>query len=161
MTKSVRGISAPHSAPSSKYAVLRSGRSGDTNLCRMTGVTLHSHVHCKETEARTSSGPLFCSVKPYSHTMTIRVSSSQKWPPSKVAVLRSGCSQKSTHAGTSLIRNRPTLGPCRRPMPMAFWWSLGGGRFLMNGLRYRVTVTLYGTGYGPSGDLRVISSGHL
>ena len=32
--------------------------------------------------------------------------------------------------GTSLIRNRPTLGPYRRPKPVALWWSLGGSGFL-------------------------------
>ena len=39
----------------------------------MTGVTLHGHVHYKEIQARTCSGPLFSSVKPYSRTMSICV----------------------------------------------------------------------------------------
>ena len=34
--------------------------------------------------------------------------------------------------GTSLIRNRPTLGPYSRPMPRALWLSEGGWRFLMS-----------------------------
>ena len=37
--------------------------SGDTTPCKMTGVTLHSHVHYKEIKARTCSGPLFSSVQ--------------------------------------------------------------------------------------------------
>ena len=39
--------------------------SGDTTPCRITGVTLHSHVHYKEIYARTCSGPLRSSVKPH------------------------------------------------------------------------------------------------
>ena len=31
------------------------------------------------------------------------------------------------YRGTSLIRNRPLLGPFSRAMPGALWWSLGGG----------------------------------
>ena len=27
------------------------------------------------------------------------------------------------YRGTSLTRNRPTLGPYSRPMPRALWWS--------------------------------------
>ena len=38
--------------------------SGDTTPCRMTGVTLHSHVHYKEIYARTCSGPGL--ISPYS-----------------------------------------------------------------------------------------------
>ena len=34
--------------------------------------------------------------------------------------------------GTSLIRNILSPRPCSRPMHMALWWSLGGGRFLMS-----------------------------
>ena len=33
--------------------------------------------------------------------------------------------------GTSLIRNNPPLGPYRRPMPRALWWSKRGRLFLM------------------------------
>ena len=36
--------------------------------------------------------------------------------------------------GTSLRRNRPTLGPYSRPMPRALWLSLGGGLLLMSEL---------------------------
>ena len=35
------------------------------------------------------------------------------------------------YRGTALIRNRPPLGPCSRPMPGALWCSQRGGRFLM------------------------------
>ena len=31
------------------------------------------------------------------------------------------------YRGTSLIRNRPRLGPYSRTMPKALWWSKGGG----------------------------------
>ena len=31
---------------------------------------------------------------------------------------------------TSLIRNRPTLGPYSRTIPRTPWWSWGGGWFL-------------------------------
>jgi hypothetical protein len=37
------------------------GDSGDTALCRMTGVTLHSHIHYTEIEVHTCSGLLFSS----------------------------------------------------------------------------------------------------
>ena len=53
---------------SAKCHPLKVTPSGDTTPCRMTGVTLHSHVHYTEIYARTCSGPLFSSVKPYSHT---------------------------------------------------------------------------------------------
>ena len=43
---------------------------GDTTPCRMTGVTLHSHVRYKDINVRTCCGPLFSSVDLYSHTMT-------------------------------------------------------------------------------------------
>jgi len=43
--------------------------SGDTTPCKMTGVTLHSHVHYKEISARTCSGPLISSVKPQSYSV--------------------------------------------------------------------------------------------
>jgi len=33
---------------------------------------------------------------------------------------------------TSLIRKRTPLGPYRRPVPRALWWSWGGWRFLMS-----------------------------
>ena len=46
---------------------------GDTSPCRMTAVTLHSHVRYKAIEVRTCCGPLFSSVKPYSHTMSVCV----------------------------------------------------------------------------------------
>ena len=29
--------------------------------------------------------------------------------------------------GTSLIRNRPMIGPYGRPTPRSLWWSQGGG----------------------------------
>ena len=35
------------------------------------------------------------------------------------------------YRGTSLTRNRTTLGPYSRPMPRALWWSYGGWRCLM------------------------------
>ena len=59
------------------------GVSGDTTPCRMTGVALHSHVHHTEIQARTCSGPLFSSVKPYSHTISLR-SSYMRLHPQKV-----------------------------------------------------------------------------
>ena len=37
-----------------------------------------------------------------------------------------------TFTGTSLIRNRRTLGPYSRTMPRALWGSSRGGRFLMS-----------------------------
>jgi len=46
--------------------------SGDTTPCRMTGVTLHSHVRYKEIQARTCCGPLFSSVKPLPESKTGR-----------------------------------------------------------------------------------------
>ena len=36
------------------------------------------------------------------------------------------------YRGTSLIRNRTTLGPCSRPMPRVLWRSQGGRLFLMS-----------------------------
>ncbi|KAJ1489294.1 pre-mRNA splicing factor component-domain-containing protein [Baffinella frigidus] len=39
-------------------------------------------------------------------------------------------SASSAYRGTSLIRNRPPLGPYSRTMPRALRWSQGGGRFL-------------------------------
>ena len=36
------------------------------------------------------------------------------------------------YRGTSLIRKRRPLGPYRRTMPMALWWSWGGVLFLMS-----------------------------
>ena len=42
-------------------------RSGDTTRCRMTRVTLHSHVHYEEIQACTCSGPLLSSVKPWGY----------------------------------------------------------------------------------------------
>jgi len=36
------------------------------------------------------------------------------------------------YRGTSLVRNNPTLGPYRKPMSRALWWSYGGGLFLMS-----------------------------
>ena len=44
-------------------------KSGDTTPCRMTRMTLQSHVHYKEIYTRTCCGPLFSPVKPYSHRM--------------------------------------------------------------------------------------------
>ena len=44
------------------------------------------------------------------------------------------------YRGTSLIRNRPTLGPYSRPMPGALWLSQGCWRFLMS------EATLYRAG---------------
>ena len=38
----------------------------------------------------------------------------------------------ANHRVTSLIRNRPPLGPYSRDMPGPLWWSWGGGRFLMS-----------------------------
>ena len=35
------------------------------------------------------------------------------------------------YRGASLMRNRPTLGPYRRPMPRALGGSQGGRQFLM------------------------------
>ena len=58
----------------------REGESGNTTPCRMTGVTLHSQVHYKEVQARTCSGPLFSSAKPYLHTMSMYVSSARAGP---------------------------------------------------------------------------------
>jgi len=37
---------------------------------------------------------------------------------------------KFGYRGTSLTRKRTPLGPYRRPMPRALWWSCGGGGFL-------------------------------
>ena len=31
------------------------------------------------------------------------------------------------YRGTSLIRNRPLLGPYSRTIPRVIWWSVGGG----------------------------------
>ncbi|KAJ1491230.1 hypothetical protein T484DRAFT_3222922 [Baffinella frigidus] len=45
-----------------------------------------------------------------------------------------GLSQTVPYRGTSLIRNRPPLGPYSRPTPRALWWSLGGWAFLMSEL---------------------------
>ena len=45
--------------------------SGDTTPCGMTGVTSHRHDRYKEIQARTCCGPLFSSVKPHSHTMSM------------------------------------------------------------------------------------------
>ena len=42
------------------------------------------------------------------------------------------------YRGISPIRNRTPLGPNRRPMRRALWWSWGGGQFLMS------EVPLYG-----------------
>jgi len=44
----------------------------------------------------------------------------------------SGPTHTVDYRGTSLIRNRHTLGTYSRPMPRALWWSQGGWRFLMN-----------------------------
>ena len=41
------------------------------------------------------------------------------------------------YRGTSIIRNNASLGPWRRTMPMALWWSWGGWLFLTG------EVTLY------------------
>ena len=38
-----------------------------------------------------------------------------------------GNAARQTYRGTSLIRNRPPLGPCSRATPRALWKSLGGG----------------------------------
>ena len=54
--------------------------SGDTNPCRMTGVTLHSQVHYEEIQTLTCGGTLFSSVKPHSHTMSVCLSSARAGP---------------------------------------------------------------------------------
>ena len=36
------------------------------------------------------------------------------------------------YRGTSLIRNRPPLGPYSRTMPRALWWSYGGREILVS-----------------------------
>ena len=36
------------------------------------------------------------------------------------------------YRGTSLIRSNPLLGPYRRTIPRALWWSLGWGLFLVS-----------------------------
>jgi hypothetical protein len=36
------------------------------------------------------------------------------------------------YRGTSIIRYFLLLGPYIRPMPMALWWSYGGGQFFMS-----------------------------
>jgi len=43
-------------------------------------VTLHSHVRYKEIVACTCCGPMFFSVKPYSHTMSMCVASARAEP---------------------------------------------------------------------------------
>ena len=52
-----------------RRAVQLNTQGGDPHTVTFT-TTLHSHVHYKEIQARTCSGPLFSSVKPYSHTMS-------------------------------------------------------------------------------------------
>ena len=36
------------------------------------------------------------------------------------------------YRGTLLIRHTPLLGPYRRTIPRALWWSWGGGQFLVS-----------------------------
>ena len=62
--------------------------SGDTTPCRMTGVTLHSHVHCKEVQA---GRPTCSAQKAFSASHT----------------------GLGNYRGTSLMRNRPPLEPQR------------------------------------------------
>jgi len=56
------------------HALATAGPSRNTTPCRMTGVTSHSHVR------HPCGGPLFSSVKPYSHTMSMCVSSARAEP---------------------------------------------------------------------------------
>jgi len=37
-----------------------------------------------------------------------------------------------SNRGTSLMRNKPLLGPYSRTMCRAIWWPEGGGLFLMS-----------------------------
>ena len=60
--------------------VSRGRESVDTLPWRMISVTLHSHVHFKEICSRTCSRIMFSSVKPYSHTMSVCVSSVRAQP---------------------------------------------------------------------------------
>jgi len=74
----------------------RAQESGDTTPCRMTGVTLHSHVHYKEIYARTYSG-----LPPEGATARPR-----KWLQRSAYLAR--------YRGSSLIRKRLSpLGPPR------------------------------------------------
>jgi len=50
-------------------------------------VTLHSHVHYKEIWARTCCGPLFSSVKPHSHTMSMWISAAPAEPFRQIPVV--------------------------------------------------------------------------
>ena len=59
---------------------LAESASGDTTPCRMTRMTLYSHVRYEEIQARTCCRPLFSSVKPYAHTMSMCVSSARAEP---------------------------------------------------------------------------------
>ena len=57
--------------------------SGGLEVQPRVGVTLRSHVRCKEIEARTYCGPLFFSAKPHSQTMFMCVSSARAEPLSQ------------------------------------------------------------------------------
>ena len=62
LTRSSPWLSAPALSPP-RRGVAPAG----VTLHSQNGVTLHSHVFCKELQARTCCGPLFSSVKRYSH----------------------------------------------------------------------------------------------
>ena len=52
--------------------------------------------------------------------------------PSRIsASYRAACCLCPRYRDSSLIRNSASLGPYRRTMPRALWWSLGGGPFVM------------------------------
>ena len=122
-TQATPGRSAPSSlAPSGYEPPFSSGDTasckmtgGDTTPCRMTGVTLH--------------GVLFPdpgSIRPE------LVGALRLRTPPPVLLYR----------GTSRIRKRNHLGPCRRTNLRDKWWSQGGLRFLMSEVLLQVTSPL-------------------
>ena len=56
------------------------------------------------------------------------------------------------YRGTTLVGKCTPLGPYRRPMPRASWWSWGGGRVLMS------QVPLYSTHPGRYEALSQVGS---
>ena len=54
------------------------------------------------------------------------------WGAHDCSLNRAAGAPEGHYRGTSLIRKRTPLGPCRRPMPRVVGGSQGGGRFLMS-----------------------------
>ena len=101
--------------------------SGDTNPCRMTGVTLHSRIRSPYTGLYPQT---FLPPPPALSQCNSRTKIPPPLPPLAHRTV--------DYRGTSFTGKRTSLGPYRRPMPRVLGGSWGGGRFLMGEVPLKV-----------------------